>query len=116
MIKIYGIKNCDTVKKALNWLTENHIEFHFHDYKKDGVDQKKLAEFVEKFGFEKILNRKGITWKKLDKAEQEKICDNKSAIKLMLEKPSIIKRPILDLGNKQLIGFDEEEYKNIGCL
>ncbi len=112
MIKIYGIKNCDTVKKALNWLIANRIEFQFHDYKKDGVDQKKLLEFVEKFGFEKILNRKGITWKKLDKTEQDRVHDNKSAIQLMLEKPSIIKRPILDGGEKQLIGFDAEEYKN----
>jgi arsenate reductase (glutaredoxin) len=113
MIKIYGIKNCDTVKKALNWLTSHNIEYDFHDYKKQGVDQKKLSAFVEKFGFEKIVNRKGTTWRQLDKAEQEKVVDNKSALELMLAKPSVIKRPIVDLGNQQLVGFDAQEFEKV---
>jgi arsenate reductase len=112
MIKIYGIKNCDTVKKALNWLLEREISFQFHDYKKDGVDAKKLQEFLEKLGHEKLINRKGITWKKLSAEEQSKIIDNKSALKLMIEKPSVIKRPIIDLGSKQILGFDADEYFN----
>lgn len=111
MIKVYGIKNCDTVKKALQWLTDQAIEFQFHDYKKDGVDEKKLREFLEKFGNEKLVNRKGTTWRQLTAEEQNKITDNKSALKLMLEKPSVIKRPIVDLGSKQLIGFDVKEYE-----
>lgn len=112
MIKIYGIKNCDTVKKSLNWLQENSIEYQFHDYKKNGVDEKKLQEFIKKFGWEKLLNRKGTTWRKLDQKEQNKIIDSESALKLMREKPSIIKRPIIDSDNKQLLGFHPEEYKN----
>lgn len=110
MIKLYGIKNCDTVKKAMNWLSDNNIKYQFHDYKKDGIDEIKLAEFTEKFGWEKLLNRKGTTWRQLTAEEQNKITDNKSALKLMEKKPSIIKRPIVDLGSKQLIGFDIDEY------
>ena len=113
MTKLYGIKNCDTVKKAMKWLSDNGIEYQFHDYKKDGVDVEKLAEFVKKFGWEKILNRKGTTWRQLSKQEQNKITDNKSALELMQKNPSIIKRPILDLGAKQLVGFDVFEYEEV---
>lgn len=111
MTKLYGIKNCDTVKKAMKWLADKGVEYQFHDYKKDGVDQTKLAEFIKKFGWEKLLNRKGTTWRQLSEQEQNKITDDKSALELMLEKPSIIKRPIIDLGAKQLIGFDVGEYE-----
>ena len=110
MIKLYGIKNCDTVKKAMSWLAEQGVKYQFHDYKKDGVDSKKLAEFLEKHGWEKLLNRKGTTWRKLSAEEQSKITDNKSALNLMQENPSIIKRPIVDLGEKQLVGFDVKEW------
>ena len=113
MIKLYGIKNCDTVKKAISWLIDNGKEYQFHDYKKDGVDQKKLAEFTEKFGWEKLVNRKGATWRQLSVIEQGKVIDNKSALILMQEKPSIIKRPIIDLGEKQLIGFDKDAYQKL---
>ncbi len=114
MIKIYGIKNCDTVKKALNWLADNNIEYQFHDYKKDGADKEVLEKFVEKFGYEKILNQRGTTWRALSEAEQEKIVDGKSAIKLMVEKPSIIKRPLVEDGEKLLVGFEVGEVKNVG--
>jgi arsenate reductase len=111
MIKLYGIKNCDTVKKAIKWLVDHGVEYQFHDYKKDGVDRTKLAEFLQKFGFEKLVNRKGTTWRQLSEVVQKKIIDDKSALELMCEKPSIIKRPIVDLGAKQLIGFDVAEYE-----
>ncbi len=110
MIKIYGIKNCNTIKKALNWLDANSVTYQFHDYKKNGVDKLKLEEFIEKFGWEILINRKGTTWRQLSADEQAKVIDKKSALQLMLEKPSIIKRPIADLGLKQLIGFDEKEW------
>ena len=112
MTKLYGIKNCSTVKKAMDWLLNYNIKYQFHDYKKDGVDQKKLKEFVEKFGWEKLLNRKGTTWRQLSLEEQNKITNNETALNLMQEKPSIIKRPIVDLGNRQLIGFDVVEYED----
>ena len=111
MIKIYGIKNCNTVKNALNWLTEHQIQFHFHDYKKDGIDLEQLEKFLQKFGHEKLINRKGTTWRQLNSEQQNSIIDNNSALKLMIEKPSVIKRPIVDLGQQQLLGFDAEEYK-----
>ncbi len=112
MTKLYGIKNCDTVKKALKWLDANGIKYQFHDYKKEGIDLVFLTKLVEKTGFEKILNRKGTTWRQVSEAEQSQISDNQSALKLMQQKPSIIKRPILDLEGKQLIGFDETEYRS----
>ena len=110
MTKIYGIKNCSTVKKALNWLDENEIEYEFHDYKKLGASRADLEKFVDKFGWGKVLNRKGMTWRNLSADEQNKITDKDSAIELMIEKTSIIKRPILDSGSNQLLGFDESEY------
>ncbi len=116
MLKLYGIKNCDTVKKATKWLDEKKIKYQFHDYKKDGVDAVFLEQLLEKFGFEKLLNRKGTTWRQLSAEEQSEIVDNKSALKLMQEKPSIIKRPIADLGAKQLIGFDVNEYEKVFCV
>lgn len=113
MIKIYGIKNCDTVKKSLKWLDDRGLKYQFHDYKKAGVDEKKLADFVEEFGFEKIVNRKGTTWRMLDALEQNKVVDKISAIKLMLEKPSIIKRPLVEFGCVRLVGFDENEWQRL---
>jgi Spx/MgsR family transcriptional regulator len=113
MIKLYGIKNCDTVKKAMKWLAENGIKYQFHDYKKEGVDKVKLTEFVQKFGFEKLINRKGTTWRQLSEQEQNKITNDQTALDLMQEKPSVIKRPIIDIGSKQLIGFDVSEYENL---
>jgi len=115
MIKLYGIKNCDTVKKAMKWLDDKGVKYQFHDYKKDGVDKVKLSEFVKEFGLEKIINRKGTTWRQLSEQEHQKIIDEKSALQLMAEKPSIIKRPIIDLGAKKLLGFDVGEYEKTWC-
>jgi len=111
MINIYGIKNCNSVKKALDWMNENNITYEFHDYKKVGADKEVLEKFIEKFGWEKVLNRKGMTWRNLSKQEQENITDKNLAIVLMVDKTSIIKRPLIDLGEELLIGFDEDEYK-----
>ena len=112
MITIYGIKNCNSVKKAFDYLDEKKIVFEFHDYKKSGISAQKLEEFVQYFGLEKVLNKKGTTWRKLSEEEQNKIVDDKSAIDLMVQNTSMIKRPIIDLGSKKLIGFDEKEYDN----
>jgi arsenate reductase len=111
MITIYGIKNCSTVKKALDLLDQNHIKYHFSDYKKEGANKEKLTELTRKFGWEKIANSKGMTWRNL--ADDQKPNDEKSAIALMMEKTSIIKRPILDDGKNQIIGFDPKEYEKI---
>jgi arsenate reductase len=111
MIKIYGIKNCDTVRKALLWLDERHIKYQFHDYKKLGIDEEKLREFAGKFGWQKVLNSKGTTFRKLSDAQ--KPSNETAAIALMKEQTSLIKRPIIDGGSFQLLGFDVGEYEKV---
>lgn len=109
MIEVYGIKNCNTVKKALTWLDEHAIEYTFHDYKKEGVDEKKLKAWTKELGWEILLNRKGTTWRRFPDEVKEGINQTK-AIKLMIENPSAIKRPLIDNGNSRIVGFDEEMY------
>ncbi len=105
-MKVYGIKNCDTVKKARKFLDEAGIAYEFHDYKKDGVDQEKLAGFVAEFGWDAVLNRRGTTWRKLDDDIKDAVTDAKSAIDVMMDQPSAIKRPIVEASAKNFIGFD----------
>ncbi|QFT29134.1 ArsC family reductase [Roseibium porphyridii] len=105
-MKLYGIKNCDTVKKARKFLEEAGVSYDFHDYKKDGVDADKLAKFVGEFGWDSILNKRGTTWRRLDEATQEGVTDAKSALDVMIEHPSVIKRPIVEGEAKNFVGFD----------
>lgn len=109
MIKIYGIPNCDTMKKARKWLEANGVDYEFHDYKKSGVPEKELKQWVKKLGWEALLNRRGTTWRKLDDSVKNNI-DEASAIKVMLENPSSIKRPVLEIGDQLLAGFSEDIY------
>lgn len=109
---VYGIKNCNTVKSAIEWLNKNKIEFEFHDYKKSGITEAKLAAWSKQVGWESLVNKRGTTWRQLDEAVQKKVVNEKSAIALMLEKTSVIKRPLIEDNNKVLLlGFDEGEYK-----
>ena len=109
---LYGIKNCNTVKKAIDWLTKNKIEFEFHDYKKQGITTAKLSAWSKQVGWESLVNKKGTTWRQLDEAEQKKVTNEKAAIALMMEKNSVIKRPLIEEGDKVLLlGFDEEGYQ-----
>jgi arsenate reductase len=109
---VYGIKNCNTVKSAIGWLNKNKIEFEFHDYKKSGVTETKLKEWSKQVGWESLVNKRGTTWRQLEEAVQKKITNEKSAIALMMEKTSVIKRPLIEENNKVLLlGFDEDEYK-----
>ncbi|MCG6939448.1 MAG: ArsC family reductase [Gammaproteobacteria bacterium] len=112
MIIIYGIPNCDTMKKARKWLDDNNLDYEFHDYKKRGVPEKNLKQWVSKAGWETVLNKRGTTWRKLDDDIKNDISET-SAIQLMLDNPSIIKRPVLECGKSLLIGFNEEEYKTL---
>ncbi len=112
MVKIYGIPNCDTMKKARQWLTEHGIEYAFHDYKKSGVDEKLLRRWVKQAGWETLLNRRGMMWRKLDDAVKANI-DEASAIRVMLETPSIIKRPVMEYGKVLQVGFKAEEYARV---
>ena len=113
MIKIYGIPNCGSVKKAFVWLNENKIKFEFHDFKKEGVTKNKLESWLEKQPMEILLNKKGTTWKGLTGVAQKKSKEEKEAIKLLIENTSLIKRPVIESGENVLVGFDEEIYKSL---
>jgi arsenate reductase len=111
---VYGIKNCNTVKSAIDWLNKNKVEFEFHDYKKSGVTETKLKEWSKQVGWESLVNKRGTTWRQLEEAVQKKITNEKSAIALMMEKTSVIKRPLIEKSGKViLLGFDESEYKKV---
>lgn len=112
MIKIYGIPNCDTMKKARKWLDENNLEYEFHDYKKLGAPENNLTHWVKTAGWEVVLNKRGTTWRKLDDEIKNNI-DETSSTQVMLDNPSAIKRPVLEHGKTLLIGFKEDEYKTL---
>ncbi len=112
MIKIYGIPNCDTMKKARKWLDEHKVDYEFHNFKKDGLDASLLNDWISQLGWEMLLNKRGMMWRKLDEQTKANI-DQASAIRIMLEMPSIIKRPVLDTGNSLHVGFKAETYQDI---
>lgn len=110
-MKLYGIPNCNTVKKARAWLAENNIDVQFHDFKKDDVSAALINSWLEQVSWKKLVNRAGITWRGLSDAAKAGIQDKPSALRLMLEKPSVIKRPVLVKNGKILhLGFDETAY------
>ncbi|WP_298393082.1 arsenate reductase [uncultured Azonexus sp.] len=106
---MYGIKNCDTMKKAMTWLTENGIAYEFIDYKKAGVAAANLPDWAARAGWEVLLNKRGLMWKKLSDAERADV-DEAKALALMAQYPALIKRPVLDIGNALLVGFAPEIY------
>lgn len=111
-MKLYGIPNCNTVKKARDWLDANNISYQFHDFKKQGIDEATIQGWLTQYPWEKLINRAGLTWRGLDDATKSGIIDNASAIALMQAKTSVIKRPILVKDCKILaLGFDENAYK-----
>jgi arsenate reductase len=112
MVTIYGIKNCDTMKKARNWLESNKIAHHFHNYKAAGIDKATLEGWVKKVGWQVLFNRAGTTFRKLPDADKEDITERK-AVALMLAQPSMIKRPVLDAKGRLTVGFKPEEYKKL---
>lgn len=109
---IYGIPNCDTMKKARAWLESNGVAHEFHDYKKAGVDESRLRHWVNTLGWETVLNRSGTTFRKLPDAARQGL-DERKAIALMLTQPSLIKRPMLEHGIKLLAGFSPEKYSSL---
>jgi arsenate reductase (glutaredoxin) len=108
-ITIYGIKNCDTMKKARAWLDGHGVTYDFHDYKSQGIAKEKLKAWSDEVGWETLLNRAGTTFKKLPDDEKEGL-NEKKALALMVAQPSMIKRPVLDLGGKRVVGFKPEVY------
>lgn len=109
---LYGIKNCNTVKSAIEWLKKKKVEFDFHDYKTKGITGEKLKEWSKQVGWENLVNKRGTTWRQLDPDLQKTITNEKAAIALMKEKTSVIKRPLIEKDGKVVaLGFDEEAYR-----
>jgi len=112
-VTIYGIKNCDTMKKAFAFLDRKGVAYEFHDYKSKGADKALLEKWSRKVGWETLLNRAGMTFRKLPEKDK-KVADEKKAIAMMMAQPSMIKRPVLDLGGgKLLVGFEAEKYSAV---
>jgi len=109
---LYGIANCDTIKKAKAWLVNRGVEYHFHDYRKQGLDIELLQTWVDELGWEALVNRRGTTWRQLA-AEVRDSLDTESAIEIMLDKPAIIKRPLLVKNGRSYLGFSDEQYSGI---
>ncbi|MFD1166620.1 ArsC family reductase [Sphingobacterium daejeonense] len=112
MLQVYGIKNCNTVKKALDWLNDHKLEYVFHDYKKEPATLQKLEEWEKKVSWDQLVNKKGTTWRKLSPEEQASVQDSESANRVLLNNNSMIKRPLIESPKGILLGFDEEEYKS----
>lgn len=109
---IYGIKNCDTMKKAFRWLDEHNVEYRFHDYRKDGLERELLSQWIEQLGWEAIVNKRGTTWRKLDPDTQNTM-SNETAVEVLLEQPAMIKRPLLDHAQSLTLGFKPDQYQAI---
>ena len=112
---LYGIANCDTVRKARAWLDGHGVLYRFHDYRRLGVPAAELQRWIESVGWEALLNRRGTTWKRLDEAARERLIDATSAAALMQAEPSLIRRPVLAAGEVLLVGFDEGRYAGLAA-
>lgn len=108
---LYGIKNCDTVKKARAWLEANHIEYTFHDFRTDGLSEIQVNKWINELGLETLVNKRSTTWKELDEETKNKF--NENAVQVITANPTLIKRPLLETGNKKFIGFKDAEYARI---
>lgn len=113
MTKIYGIPNCDTVKKARRWLEENHVDVEFHDFKKQGTDAAQLRRWGDAVGLDRLLNRQGTTWRKLSDEDKARADNADGAIALLQANASLIKRPVLEHGDTVLVGFDAARYAQL---
>jgi len=112
IVTLYGIRNCDTVKKARAWLDKRGVDYRFHDYKAAGVDPARLKRWCREIGWDALLNRSGTTFRKLPDAQKHGLDENK-ALALMMDQPSIIRRPVVELGSRLVVGFKPELYKSI---
>ncbi len=110
MITLYGIKNCDSVRKARRWLESGEVKYQFHDLRTDGVEPSLLQDWIEQLGWEKLLNRRSTTWRQLPDNEKTEL-DARKAAALMLQHPTLIKRPLLDNGSRCLAGFDQQSWQ-----
>lgn len=110
MYIIYGIKNCDTMKKAFTWLNDHHVNYQFHNYKTDGLSAELLSDLLKLVDWQSLLNTRGTTWRKLDETVRNQVDNQDAAIKIMLANPSILKRPLLVDGKRALLRFSNESY------
>lgn len=115
-ITLYGIPNCDTVKKARVWLAAQQQDFAFHDFKKQGLERATVAQWLEHLKWDVLVNRKGTTWRNLSDERKAAVVDAASALELMLESPSVIKRPVLDNAAQFHVGFSDAQYRAIFAL
>lgn len=112
VLTLYGIKNCDTVKKARKWLEAQQIDYRFHDVRDDGLDQDQVRQWLDELGWETLVNRRSTSWKALDPARRETM-DAAGALVAILEQPTLIKRPLLDTGDRRHVGFKADDYQQI---
>ena len=112
MITLYGIKNCDTVKKARKWLDAQGIDYHFHDFRQDGLERDAVAGWVAELGWETLLNKRSTSWKELDESARLAMDEN-AALEAILNQPTLIKRPLLDTGKERFTGFSAADYDKI---
>jgi arsenate reductase len=111
MIKVYGIPNCDTIKKTQEWLNKNKVAYEFHDYKKEGITASKLKEWIKLVGWETLFNKKSSTWKKLKEATGQDVTSAAEAIKILQANNSVIKRPVVEHNGSVFVGFSESSFK-----
>lgn len=110
MITLYGIKNCDTVGKARRWLDLHGIDYNFHDFRSDGLDRRQVEAWLDELGWEQLLNKRSTSWKALGQQQRDEL-DNHNAVALILEQPTLIKRPLLDTGGERHCGFSADRYQ-----
>lgn len=115
MIDVYGIRNCGTVKKARDWLEANGIEHRFHDFKLEGLDAATAGDWIERLGQDVVINKRGVTWRKLTPAQQA-LASDADAVKLVVAQPSLVKRPVFDTGNALFVGFGDEQRMALDAL
>ncbi|MDD3447758.1 MAG: ArsC family reductase [Gammaproteobacteria bacterium] len=109
MITLYGIRNCDTVRKARRWLEARGVEYRFHDFRADGTDPERFRAWLAEVGEDRLINRRGSSWRKIPEAERTAL-DGEGLVRLMVAHPAIVKRPVLDLGDRREVGFSEDAY------
>ena len=112
MTTLYGIKNCDTVKKARTWLDQQGIDYRFHDFRVDGLDAAQVQRWIAELGLETLVNKRSTTWKELSDSLKENFTAS-TAVNIIVENPTLIKRPLLDTGTQKLLGFKPEDYQTI---
>ncbi|MGB1140297.1 MAG: ArsC family reductase [Halioglobus sp.] len=112
MITLYGIKNCDTVKKARKWLDEHGVDYRFHDFREDGIDRTAVAGWIGELGWESVVNKRSTSWKALDEGARSAM-DEASALEAIMDQPTLVKRPLLDTGRERFTGFSADNYNRI---